>query len=275
MPTLPPERNPHSENASHHHREVAESFGSDAERYDRARPRYPQALVDLISAGSPGPDVLDVGCGTGIVARQFEAAGCRVLGIDVDPRMAELARQRGLDVEVASFEAWDPAGRRFDAVVSGQTWHWVDPVAGAAKAAQALRPRGALALFWNAGQPVPEVAEAFAEVYRRVIPDSLAARQQAVSAVDGYGALCAKAADGIRQVGAFADPEQWRFDWERSYTRDEWLDQLPTQGAFTRLARPELEEVLAGVGAAIDGAGGSFVMRYATVAVAATRTDTA
>ncbi|WOT32672.1 class I SAM-dependent methyltransferase [Streptomyces coeruleorubidus] len=274
MPTLPSERAPRSEHASHENRQVAESFGSDAERYDRARPSYPQALVDRIIAASPGRDVLDVGCGTGIVARRFEAAGCRVLGVDVDARMADLARQRGLDVEVASFEDWDPARREFDAVVSGQTWHWVNPLAGAAKAAQTLRPRGLLALFWNAGQPLPELAEAFAEVCRRVMPASLAARQWTGQAVDGYTALCTKAADGIREVGGFADPEQWRFDWEQPYTRDEWLDQLPTQGAFTRLPQAKLEEVLAGVGAAIDAAGGSFTMHYATVAVTAMRTDT-
>lgn len=254
---------------------MAESFGSDAERYDRARPSYPQAMVERIAAACPGTDVLDVGCGTGIVARQFAAAGCRVLGVDVDARMADLARQRGLAVEVAAFEAWDPAGREFDAVVAGQTWHWVDPVAGAAKAARTLRPGGLLAVFWNAGQPSPELAESFAEVYRRVMPDSLAARQWTTPAVDGYSALCTRAADGIREVGAFGAPEQWRFDWERAYTRDEWLDQLPTTGGHTRLPPAELEEVLAGIGAAVDSVGGRFTMRYATVAVTATRGDAA
>jgi SAM-dependent methyltransferase len=139
---------------------VAESFGADAERYDRARPSYPAALVERIVAASPGPDVLDVGCGTGIAARQFQAAGCRVLGVDPDPRMADLARQRGFGVEVATFEAWDPAGRAFDAVIAGQAWHWVDPVAGAAKAAQVLRPGGRLAVFWNAFQPPARATEA-------------------------------------------------------------------------------------------------------------------
>jgi SAM-dependent methyltransferase len=121
---------------------VAESFGADAERYDRARPSYPGALVDQIIAVSPGRDVLDVGCGTGIAARQFQAAGCRVLGVDPDARMADLARRHGLEAEVAKFEDWDPAGRQWDAVVAGQAWHGVDPVAGAARAAQALRPAG-------------------------------------------------------------------------------------------------------------------------------------
>ncbi|HEX9623462.1 MAG TPA: class I SAM-dependent methyltransferase [Streptosporangiaceae bacterium] len=144
-----------SEQQPHQSRQIAESFGTDPDRYDRARPRYPDALIDAIVAGSPGRDVLDVGCGTGIVARQFQSRGCRVLGVEVDERMAELARQTGVEVEVSKFEDWGAAGplRVFDAVVAGQAWHWVDPVAGAARAAHVLRPGGSLAVFWNVFQP--------------------------------------------------------------------------------------------------------------------------
>ena len=39
---------------SHQYRQVAESFGIDPERYDRARPHYPEALVARILAASPG-----------------------------------------------------------------------------------------------------------------------------------------------------------------------------------------------------------------------------
>ncbi|MFI6284673.1 class I SAM-dependent methyltransferase [Streptomyces sp. NPDC051018] len=275
MPTIPPERARPSEPEPHRARRTAESFGSDPERYDRSRPRYPDAMVERIVAGSPGADCLDVGTGTGIAARQFQAAGCAVLGVEVDARMAEWARRRGLTVEVAAFETWDPAGRAFDAVVSGQSWHWVDPVAGAEKAAGALRPGGRLAVFWNAGLPGPGTVEAFAEVYRRVARGSLAARQWVVPAGDGYAALCARAAEGMEKAGAFGEPEQWRFDWERSYTRDEWLDQLPTTGGHTQLAPAELEAVLAGVGAVVDAAGGRFTMHYTTVVVTAVRTGDA
>jgi len=254
---------------------VAESFGADPERYDRARPRYPQAMVERIVAASPGPDVVDVGCGTGIAARQFEAAGCRVLGVEPDERMAQWARRRGLEVDVATFETWDPAGRAFDAVVSGQSWHWVDPVAGTAKAAQALRPGGRLAVFWNVDQPPPELAHAFAEVYHRAIPDSLAAGRWKTTGSDAYSMLCTRAADGIRQAGAFTDPQQWQFDWQRSYARDEWLDQLPTQGGHNQFPPATLEQVLAGIGAAIDTMGGGFTMRYTTMVVTAARTGAA
>ena len=255
---------------SHQYRQVAESFGIDPERYDRARPRYPEALVARILAGSPGPGILDVGCGTGIAARQFRAAGGRVLGVEPDERMADFARRTGIEVEVATFEAWDSAGRTFDAVVAGQAWHWVDPVAGAAKAARVLRPGGRLAAFWHVFEPPQDVAEAVGAVYRRVVPDSpfsLAARP---GQADRNATLfTSKAADGMREAGGFGEPEQWRYDWERSYTGDEWLEQLASSGAVTQLPPDKLAEVLAGAGAALQEMGERFTVSMITVAIIA------
>jgi SAM-dependent methyltransferase len=231
-------------------------------------------MVDAIITASPGREVLDVGTGTGISAQPFQAAGCRVLGVEVDDRMAGFARRRGLDVEVATFEAWDPAGRRFDAVIAGQAWHWVDPVIGAAKAAEVLRPGGRLAVFWNVFEPPPELSDAFAAVYRQVLPGSLFSRGTSGGRT-AYAGLCAKAADGVREVGSFGEPEQWPFAWERSYTRDEWLDQVPTAGGHNQFPRAQLDELLAGLGACIDAVGGSFMMHYTAVVVTAARTDAA
>lgn len=252
---------------------MAESFGADPERYDRARPPYPEAMIERIVATVPGTRMLDVGCGTGIEARQFQAAGCEVLGIEPDARMAEFARRGGIEVEVATFETWKPAGREFDAVVAGTSWHWVDPIAGAAKAARVLRPGGRLAVFWHVFELPPEVMEAFVEVYQRVVPGSPfnSRLRTAMSPMDAYGVMFTKAAEGMRDSGAFGPSEQWRFDWERAYTREEWLDQMPTHGTLTRLPAAKVQKVLDGVGAAIDALGGSFTMQYATVAVTASR----
>jgi SAM-dependent methyltransferase len=231
-------------------------------------------MVDAIIAVLPGRDVLDVGVGTGVSARPFQVAGCRVLGVDVDARMAEFARRGGLEVEVAKFEDWDPAGRTFDAVIAGQTWHWVDPVAGAAKAAEVLRPRGRLALFWNVAEAPSDLSEAFAAAYRRVLPDSPFSRG-ATAGLAAYSGQFAKAAHGIREEGAFGELEQWRFDWRWSYTRQDWLDLVPTFGGHNQFPPGKLEELLAAIGTAIDAGGGTFTMEYMTVVVTTARSDPA
>jgi hypothetical protein len=108
-----------------------------------------------------------------------------------------------------------------------------------------LRPGGRLAPFWHVFQPPPAVVEAFATAYRRVVPESSFDLQAMMKpALDTYQAMFAMAADGMREVGGFSEPEQWRFDWERSYSRAEWLDHLPTQAPLTRLEPDKLAEVL-------------------------------
>ncbi|MGW7208521.1 class I SAM-dependent methyltransferase [Streptomyces sp. NPDC054837] len=274
MPTLPREQPDPSPAQPHQARRMAESFGADARRYDQARPGYPDALVTRIIASIPDPAVLDVGCGTGIAARQFQAAGCTVLGVEPDARMADFARARGLQVEVAPFEAWQPGGRTFDAVIAAQAWHWVDPVTGPMKAAHVLRPGGRLAIFGHVYEPPAEVAEPFAAAYRRAAPDSPLNGQPARRPLDLYRAAYAQFADKIRETGQFTDPEQWRFDWERSYTRDQWLDLLPTTGGLTQLPPGQLADVLNAVGDAIDSLGGRFTMNYTTLATTAVRAAT-
>ena len=52
---------------SYDYQRMRETFDKDAERYDRARPRYPARMFDdLAAAGvAPGARVLEIGCGTG------------------------------------------------------------------------------------------------------------------------------------------------------------------------------------------------------------------
>jgi SAM-dependent methyltransferase len=257
----------------HQNRQLAEWFGLDAARYDRARPSYPEALITRILASSPGKNLVDVGCGTGLSSRPFQEAGCTVLGVEPDPRMAEFARGRGLEVEVATFEDWDPAGRTFDAVVSGTAWHWVDPCAGARKVADLLPPHGLLALFDNGFELPPAVMAAQGEAFRRAVPEGPVAppptEDVEAYAQQIYADQYVRAADGIRRTGAFGEPADLRFEWERTYTRDEWLDVLPTQGGLHELPEEALARFQAHLGGAIDELGGAFTAHYATVGIAA------
>ncbi|MEO8220425.1 MAG: class I SAM-dependent methyltransferase [Specibacter sp.] len=273
MVSLPPPITPTGD-AAHSHRELAESFGADAASYDRARPRYPEALVDAIVERIPGPSILDVGIGTGISAEPFRDRGFVVLGIEPDPQMAELARAKGFVVEIARFEEWVATGRTFDAVAAGQTWHWIDPAAGAAKAASVLRPGGILALFWNAGRPSEELASEFAAVFKALDTGLPFNPWVTLAGANPYGTIIDAAAAGLRTTGVFTELERLSFDWQTTATRDAWLEQTSTSGGINRLPKDKLDALLNGMGAAIDAAGGNLTIDYTTVAAIAERLPT-
>lgn len=247
-------------------RSRAESFGAIAELYDRVRPSYPDALVDALLDGQPH-DVLDVGCGTGIVAALLARRGCGVLGVEVDERMAEVARTRGIAVEVAPFERWDARGRTFELLVAGQAWHWIDPVAGAQKAAALLRAGGQLGLFWNFGSPPRELAELFAPIYARLAPGV----ESYSVLLGGSDARADTAVAGIVESGAFDAPLVRTFAWSRRHDTAQWLEILQTHSDHQAMEPQQRGRLLAEVGEALDSIGGQFEMPYEAVLVSARR----
>jgi hypothetical protein len=123
-------------------------------------------------------------------------------------------------------------------------------------------------------EPPVEVAEPFAAAYRKAVPDSPFGNLPAGRPLGMYQAGYAKFADKIRETDQFTAPEQWVFDWERPYTRDQWLALLPTTGGLTQLPPDKTADILIAVGTAIDTLGGRFTMQYTTLATTAVRTGT-
>jgi SAM-dependent methyltransferase len=261
----PSSQSPDSADAAFLHPDIAQSFGSDADRYDRARPRYPSTLVDTVIEHLAGHSLVDVGIGTGISAEPFRARGCNVLGIEPDPRMADLARAKGFTVETTRFEDWDSAGRRFDGVIAGQTWHWIDPVEGARRAADVLRPGGTLALFWNAATASPEIADEFAHIFESLDTGLPFNPWSAQPDADPYGPIIDQATDGLRATGAFDSTLRFAFTWQATMPRDTYLEQASTSGGINRLPEDQIAALLHGMGEAIDAAGGALTVDYTTV----------
>ena len=211
--------------------------------------------------------MLDVGCGTGKVARLFLARGCEVLGVEPDLRMANVARSHGVQVEVATFEAWGPTHRTFDLVVSGQAWHWVDPSQGARKAASVLKPGGRLAIFWNRGQHDAPTQAALNEIYVRLAPElakeSVPPGKWPSDRSDDIVAIAA--------THAFAPCQLRTYRWAIRHSRDEWLDQLGTHSDHIALEPEQRAALLDAIGTAIDRLGGSITLHYETELISAQR----
>jgi SAM-dependent methyltransferase len=254
--------------------ERSKLFGQQADAYDRFRPTYPDAVIDELLGPAPaGLDVLDVGCGTGIASRQIAQRGAKVLGVELAPRMAEIARGHGIDVEVAAFEAWDAAGRTFDRVTSAQAWHWLDLPVATAKATSVLRPQGKLCLIWNAGSPSDDLADALEEVYTSVVPPGghRLFRGYAASRSSDVKTGLDSELNAISGVPEFGAPTEKWFPWKRAYRRDEWLAQLVSRSDHSALEPAVRDRLFEAIGAVIDGHGGSFIMNFETVLITATR----
>lgn len=128
--------------------------------YSKHVARSCAGIVQRLHEGglAAGARVLDVGCGSGLLARELLAAGFAVHGVDASPAMIELARDtaRGADFEVVKLPTRLPPGApgalpQADAVVStGHVLNYLhtrdDIVQALCELARALRPAGVLAM---------------------------------------------------------------------------------------------------------------------------------
>jgi SAM-dependent methyltransferase len=126
-------------------------FGAVASDYARHRAGFPDSLFERLATfgiGVPGQSLLDLGTGTGALARGFAVRGCRVTAIDIAEPLLEEARRLdaeagvAIDYRVARAEDAGFGAHTFDVVTAGQCWHWFDRAAAAREVARLLVPDG-------------------------------------------------------------------------------------------------------------------------------------
>jgi SAM-dependent methyltransferase len=143
--------------------ELADTFDTVAEQYDRARPAYPDELVDALVAAIE-PPVLELGCGTGKLTRQLVERGIRPLCIEPGAHLGTIAGTVA-PVVVSRFEDWEP-DREYGAVVCATAWHWLDPGTAPQKVHDLLRPGGTLAVIGTHHVFPPDADPFFRDVQR-------------------------------------------------------------------------------------------------------------
>jgi SAM-dependent methyltransferase len=193
-----------------------------------ARPPYPNGVLQLLSTLTRGipSTVLDVGCGTGELARRLAPHVERVDAVDFSEAMLELARQLpGGDAEnirwtlgaVEDVLLYGP----YNLVTAGECLHWMDLDLVMSRFAQVLTSNGSLAIIdrnWSADE----------RVWQRILPIierySPVRNYQPFNLIEHLVGRELFEVDGQQRFG----PEPWR------PTVDEYLECRHSQRGLSR-----------------------------------------
>ena len=138
-------------------RKDAESYYDEfASWYERERGSGYHAFLDRMEIATAAPhinerEILEAGCGTGLVLEGLARLARRAVGVDISAGMLEKARERGLEVVKGSVTDLPFTDDSFDAVVSFKVLaHVADLRRALAECARVTRPGGILVLeFYN------------------------------------------------------------------------------------------------------------------------------
>lgn len=128
-------------------------YRRQAQTYDATRGASPSVLAPLLEAlsGAPGPELLDIGGGTGNYALALRRHGFEPTVVDLSDEMLSRARAKGMSAVVGDAAVLPFEDESFDAVMLVSMLHHVPEWRVAlAEAARVLRPAGRLAaMVWT------------------------------------------------------------------------------------------------------------------------------
>ncbi|QSJ14080.1 class I SAM-dependent methyltransferase [Nostoc sp. UHCC 0702] len=242
-------------------------YSPAAEAYNKARPRYPQNLIDQVvevAQLSSDSKILEVGCGPATATVAFAQLGCSMICLEPNPDFYQLAQQNcqpysHVEIQNTSFEEWTLESVKFDAVLAASSFHWISPEVGYPKAANALQENGYLILLWNKElQPCYEVYQRLSQVYQVHAPslDRYEDRNTQENILKVLGNL-------VIDSKLFKDLIFGQVICDVTYTVDEYLMLLNTYSPYLKLEPHSKKRLFAELRHQIEHSfGGSLQLSY-------------
>jgi SAM-dependent methyltransferase len=253
--------------------ELRTIFDEDAELYDRARPPYPEPLFDELARLArlrPGARALEIGSGTGKATVPLARRGLLLTGVEPGENMARVARRNlaefaTVSVEVGAFESWPLPAEPFEVVVAATCWHWLDPDVRFARAFDALRPGGALAIIDTVHVSDERGDEVFAEIQRHY--ESCDPTAVAPWEMPHVSSLEPPQVD----LDLFREPAFRAFPWVGTFTAREYLDLLSSFSGHRAMAPEDRACLYDGIAGVIADHGGRIQKHHAFTLTVAMR----
>lgn len=156
--------------------ETAERFRGRVESYRQHRPRYPEAVVDLLRTEcglTETSSIADIAAGTGLLAEKFLQHGFAVTAVEPNDEMraaCETLTERfpGLHCVAGSAEATGLPSQCFDLITVAQALHWFDLERAGSEFARILQPEGCCAVIYNERRMS---GDAFHDGYEKLLRD--------------------------------------------------------------------------------------------------------
>ena len=117
-------------------------FSESAQDYAKHRVTFPEAFFQRVPLSGR---LLDLGSGTGSLARGYARQGAWTVALDLSRAM--LAEASGVSARVAAKAEQCPfKDESFDAVTAGQCWHWFDGPVAALEVKRLLKRGGSIVI---------------------------------------------------------------------------------------------------------------------------------
>jgi SAM-dependent methyltransferase len=132
----------------------AASFGGAASHYERYRQGPPVEAVDWILPVRVATAV-DLGAGTGALARLLVGRADEVVAVEPDDRMRAVLAEGvpGVRAVAGTGESMPLPDASAQAVIASSSWHWMDTVPALREVGRVLVPGGTLAVLWSGVDP--------------------------------------------------------------------------------------------------------------------------
>lgn len=248
-----------SGNRSNNSLNLAATFNEVAERYDRMRPTYVDALYQDIftymrtgqeptgqgGLGAPSK-ALEIGIGTGQATLPILETGCFVTAVELGDKMAAYCAKKfeqydNFAIYNMRFEEFEAEPASFDLIYSATAFHWIPEEIGYKKVYDLLKPGGTFARFANhpsGDRGRPELSEAIQRLYERYMPGS----QGKKKSEPGFVEMQARQLAELGENYGFVDVTYRLYERTRNFTAEEYVELLGTYSDHNVLEKCVREE---------------------------------